>query len=58
MTFAAHETGTRVRWVAEVTHLGGLLKLVPQGLVRGAAEKVINDVWAVIEKRITEPIQT
>jgi carbon monoxide dehydrogenase subunit G len=57
MTFAAHETGTRVHWSAEVTHLGGLLKLVPQGLVRGAAEKVINDVWATIEKRITEPAE-
>src|SRR6266536_2167593 len=35
MTFAAHETGTRLHWSAEVTHLGGLLKLVPQGLIRG-----------------------
>jgi carbon monoxide dehydrogenase subunit G len=55
LTFAAHETGTRVHWSAEVTKLGGLLKLVPQGLIRGAAEKVINDVWATIEKRLAEP---
>src|SRR3954454_2927162 len=31
--------GTRVHWVAEVKSLGGLLKLVPSGLIRGAAEK-------------------
>lgn len=43
--------GTRVHWTAEVKSLGGLLKLVPGGLIRGAAEKVINDTWArVVEK--------
>jgi carbon monoxide dehydrogenase subunit G len=36
---------TTVHWVAEVKSLGGLLKLVPAGLIRGAAEKVINDTW-------------
>jgi carbon monoxide dehydrogenase subunit G len=36
---------TTVHWVAEVKSLGGLLKLVPAGLIRGAAEKVINDAW-------------
>jgi carbon monoxide dehydrogenase subunit G len=36
---------SRVHWVAEVTSLGGLLKMVPAGLIRGAAEKVINDAW-------------
>ena len=42
---AEHGAGSRVHWVAEVTSLGGLLKLVPGGLIRGAAEKVINDAW-------------
>ena len=37
--------GSCVHWVAEVTSLGGLLKMVPAGLIRGAAEKVINDAW-------------
>lgn len=37
--------GTRVQWTAAVKSLGGLLKMVPSGLIRGAAEKVINDAW-------------
>ena len=37
---------------AEVTALGGLLKMVPPGLVRGAAEKVVNDAW----NRVTEKL--
>jgi carbon monoxide dehydrogenase subunit G len=45
LALAPAEAGTRVHWTAEVKSLGGLLKLVPHGLVRGAAEKVINDAW-------------
>jgi carbon monoxide dehydrogenase subunit G len=52
LTLAAQENGTRVHWVAEVKSLAGLLKLVPHGLVRGAAEKVINDAW----NRVTEKL--
>ena len=48
-----HEGGTKIHWVAEVTQLGGLLKLVPSGLIRGAAQKVIEDVWNGIEKQMT-----
>lgn len=44
-TLAAQEGGTRVNWVAEVTELGGLLKMIPPGLVQGAAQKVIADVF-------------
>ena len=43
------EGGTALRWTAEVKSLGGLLKLVPTGLIRGAAQKVINDAWDRIE---------
>lgn len=39
------EGGTSVEWTAEVKSLGGLLKMVPAGLIRGTAEKVINDAW-------------
>lgn len=46
LAFAPHDSGTRVHWTATVKHLGGLLKAVPQGLIRGAAEKVIADAWA------------
>lgn len=46
------ENGTRVRWTAEVKALGGLLKLVPSGLIRGAAEKVISDTWNAVEAKL------
>ena len=36
---AVGETATRVHWVTEVKELGGLLKMVPSGLIRGAARK-------------------
>ena len=45
LTVTENGTGSRVHWTAEVTSLGGLLKLVPAGLIRGAAEKVVNDAW-------------
>jgi carbon monoxide dehydrogenase subunit G len=44
------EGRSAVHWVAEVKSLGGLLKLVPGGLIRGAAERVINDAWDRVEK--------
>ncbi len=47
------EQGTRVHWTAEVKSLGGLLKMVPSGLIRGAAEKVINDAWDRITAKLT-----
>lgn len=46
--------GSRVDWVAEVKGLGGLLKAVPQGLIRGAAQKVVNDAWSAVEARLDE----
>ena len=45
LAVAENGAGSRVHWIAEVTSLGGLLKMVPAGLIRGAAEKVINDAW-------------
>jgi carbon monoxide dehydrogenase subunit G len=45
-------TGTKVHWTAEVKTLGGLLKMVPAGLVRGAAEKVVNDAWSAVEAKL------
>ena len=55
LTLAPQENGTRVRWVALVRTMGGLLKMVPQGLVRGAAQKVVADAWAAVEARLAEP---
>jgi carbon monoxide dehydrogenase subunit G len=43
---------TRVHWTADVKTLGGLLKMVPKGLIQGAAESVIKDVWAQVEAKL------
>ena len=54
LTLAPHDAGTRMHWTAEVKELGGLLKMVPQGLIRGAAQKVLNDAWAAVEAKLRE----
>ena len=51
---AVGETATRVHWVTEVKELGGLLKMVPSGLIRGAAQKVIADSWNAAEAKLSE----
>ncbi len=55
LTLAPQGAGTRVHWAAEVKSLGGLLKMVPQGLVRGAAQKVVEDAWRAVEARLAAP---
>jgi carbon monoxide dehydrogenase subunit G len=55
LALSALEAGSRVHWVTEIKSLGGLLKLVPTGLVRGAAEKVINDAWARAAQKLQQP---
>jgi carbon monoxide dehydrogenase subunit G len=52
LTLAPHDNGTRVHWKAEIKRLGGLLKAVPGGLIRGAAQKVIDDVWNSIAEKL------
>jgi carbon monoxide dehydrogenase subunit G len=52
LALAAAEGGTRLHWVAEIKELGGLLKLVPSGLIRGAAQKVIDDAWNMIDAKL------
>jgi carbon monoxide dehydrogenase subunit G len=54
LTLTALEAGTRVNWTAEVKSLGGLLKAVPRGLIRGAAQKVINDAWNAVEAKLNQ----
>jgi carbon monoxide dehydrogenase subunit G len=54
LTLAPQPVGTRVHWRAEVTEMGGLLKMVPEGLVRGAAQKVIADVWTAVEAHLRD----
>jgi len=52
MTLLARDGGTRVHWMAEVKELTGLLKLAPAGLIRGAAQKVIGDLWDRVEAKL------
>jgi carbon monoxide dehydrogenase subunit G len=52
LAFTSAEAATRVHWSADITQLGGLLKAVPQGLIKGAAQKVIADIWTAVEARI------
>jgi carbon monoxide dehydrogenase subunit G len=46
---------TRVHWTADVTNLGGLLKAVPHGLIRGAAQKVIAETWEAVRAQFLLP---
>jgi carbon monoxide dehydrogenase subunit G len=52
LLLAPQDGGTRVHWTADVTNLGGLLRAIPQGLLRGAAQKVIADVWESIKAKL------
>jgi carbon monoxide dehydrogenase subunit G len=54
LNLSAREAGCRVDWTVEVKQLGGLLKAVPQGLIRGAAQKVVEDAWKAVETRLAE----
>jgi len=52
LTISKKDAGSKVDWTAEVTKLGGLLKMVPAGLIRGAANKVIEDVWSGVAAKV------
>ena len=52
VTLTPTASGTHVHWQAEVKEMGGLLKMVPSGLIRGAAQRTIVDVWQEVEKRL------
>ena len=52
LKFEQIETGTRVRWVADITEITGLLRMVPKGLIQSAAGKVITETWSEIEAKL------
>ena len=54
LTFTPQGDGTRVHWEMTITQLTGLLKLVPKGLLQATAQKVIEDVWTQIEKKLAQ----
>jgi carbon monoxide dehydrogenase subunit G len=51
-TLGPEGAGTRMHWSADIKTLGGLLKAVPQGLIKAAADKVITDSLAAIEAKL------
>jgi carbon monoxide dehydrogenase subunit G len=57
LKIAAADGGTKVHWTGELTEVTGLLKMVPKGLLQGAAQKVINDVWEAVGAKLGEPRQ-
>ena len=53
LRFAEGEAGgTAIHWTADLVEVTGLLKMVPKGLLQGTAQKVIDDVWAVVTARL------
>ncbi len=54
LTFAPQGDGTRVHWEMAITQLTGLLKLIPKGLLQATAQKVIEDVWTQIDKKLAQ----
>ena len=52
LTFTPQGEQTKIAWSAAIVKLSGLLKMVPQGLIRGAAQKVIDDVWLGIDEKL------
>ena len=49
------DAGTRIDWTVDVQSVGGLLKAVPQGLIKAAAQKVIADVWTSVDAKLRNP---
>ncbi len=47
------DSGSLVKWTASIQNLGGLLKAVPKGLIQGAAQKVIGEMWDNIETKLS-----
>jgi len=52
LEFSDRDGAAYLHWMAEVKQLGGLLKAVPTGLIKGAAQKVIDGLWQRVTQRI------
>jgi carbon monoxide dehydrogenase subunit G len=53
LRLSAQGERSQANWAVDVESLTGLLKMVPSGLIRGAAQKVIEDVWNAVTARLT-----
>jgi carbon monoxide dehydrogenase subunit G len=52
LAVAPENAGSKLRWSAEIKSLGGLLKAIPQGLIKAAAQKVVADALAAVEGKL------
>lgn len=52
LAFSATPAGTHIHWSAVIKELGGLLKMIPPGLIRGAAQRVIDEAWTKIDTNL------
>lgn len=52
LTLSPSSDGTALHWSAEAKNFSGLLKMVPAGLMQGAAQKVIADVWVTVKQKL------
>jgi carbon monoxide dehydrogenase subunit G len=52
LAFEPVDGGSLLRWAANVKELGGLLKAVPEGLLKAAAQKVITDAWTQVAAKL------
>jgi carbon monoxide dehydrogenase subunit G len=48
------DAGCHLRWTVEIKSLGGLLKAIPQGLIKASAQKVVSDIWSAVDKKLAE----
>jgi carbon monoxide dehydrogenase subunit G len=52
LAIAAQGEASRIHYRAELAKLGGLLRAVPSGLIRGAAQKIIDEVWENVGRKL------
>jgi carbon monoxide dehydrogenase subunit G len=52
LNLAPQDDSTRIHWTVDIQSVGGLLKAVPQGLMKAAAQKVIADVWTSVDAKM------
>ena len=68
LAVAENGAGSRVHWVAEVTSLGGLLKMVPAGLIRSVGgrpgpdcstvDPTVEDAYLLLRSRTKTGVTT
>jgi uncharacterized protein len=54
LTLSPSDRGTAVHWTAEIKTLGGLLKAIPQGLIKASAQKVVADALTAVEGKLID----